>query len=157
MSKKRPRGQSRFSEFLHAADLGRYDPHVVPDDQLYCDTIVSVLGPPMSGWIPELVYRVAIDQQTGLNVDWAIMTNAYRVEDGAKGDRRRVERIDICESEVHYHRFRRSDDPDDDQGERRRIISLYAGDEVTVNYQWDLQFSLLSHEWEQRLRRWIDG
>ncbi|MBB2990272.1 hypothetical protein FHR72_001740 [Mycolicibacterium iranicum] len=129
MSKKSPRKQSRIAEFLHA-DLGRYDPHSCPEDQLYRDTIVSVLGAAMDGWVPELVFRLAIDHRTGLNIDWAIMTHAYRIEDGAKGDRRRVERIDICESEVHYHRFRRSDDPDDDQGERRRIISLYADDAV---------------------------
>lgn len=156
MAKKGKRGPSRLSQFLEA-DLGRYDPTVFHEDWLYRDKIVSVLGAPMDGWVPELVYRLAIDQRTGLNVDWAIMTYAFREETGATGDRRRVERIDICESEVHLHRFRRSDDPADDQGERRRIISLYAGDEATVSHQWDEQMMAHSREWEYRMRRWIDG
>lgn len=156
MGKRNRRKSSRISEFL-AADLGKYHPSVFPEEHLYRDKIASVLGAPMDGWIPELVYRLAIDKRTGLNVDWAIMTYAFRVEDGAAGPRRRVERIDVCESEVHYHRFRRSDDPDDDQGERHRIVSLYAGDAATVNHQWDLQMTLHSREWDKRLRRWIDG
>jgi hypothetical protein len=135
----------------------KYDVSAFPEDLLYRDKVVSVLGPPIDGWIPELAFRYAVFQPIGLNVDWAIMLNARRTEDGTYAPRRRVERIDICHSEVHFHRFRRSGDPDDDQGERKAIISLYAGDEATVNDQFDLQMMRLSHDWELRMRRWIDG
>jgi hypothetical protein len=153
------RGKKRVlgvSGFLHT-ELARYDVTQFPEDILYRDKVASILGAPMDGWTPELVFRYAICQPLGLNVDWAIMTYARRVEGGGSGPRRRVERIDICESEVHVHRFRISNDPDDDQGERRTIVSLYAGDEATVSRQWDIQMQLLSREWPQRMERWLDG
>jgi len=134
-----------------------YDPaNLFDEDDLARDKVVGVLGEPIDGWVPELVYRYAL-HRSGLMVDWAIMLDTYRVEHGSDEPRRRVERIDICESEVHVHRFRRSDDPDDDQGERATILPLYAGDEVTVDRQWDEQFAILNREWRQRMRRWIDG
>jgi len=138
-------------------ELPRYEVGKFPVDDLYGDKVVSILGAPINGWVPELVYRYAIFVPLGLNVDWAIMLYARRVEDRGSGARRRVERIDICDSEVHIHRFRRSDDPADDQGERSAIVSLYAGDEATVSHQWDIQMQWLSHEWPQRMRRWLDG
>ncbi|MCV7424391.1 hypothetical protein H7K45_27980 [Mycobacterium yunnanensis] len=157
MSPRRERQPPPVTAFL-AQTLGGYDAAAqFPEDLLYRDKIASTLGPPIRGWIPELVFRYAIFQPLELNVDWAIMLYARPVGDSSKEARRRVERIDICDSEVHTHRFRMSDDPDDDQGQRKKLISLYAGDEATVSRQYDLQMSYLSREWEQRMRRWLDG
>lgn len=148
----------RVTEHLATGQLNRYDPTSFPADFLDRDKVISQLGAAVDGWVPELVFRYAIYVPLGLNVDWAIMIDAYREDDLDSGEsRRRVERIDICDSEVHIHRFRQSDDPLDDQGRRSRIISLYAGDETTVSRQWDLQLAKLSREWPERLRRWIDG
>lgn len=36
-------------------------------------------------------------------------------------------------------------------------MSISAGDEVTVNDAYELQLALLSREWPERIRRWIDG
>jgi hypothetical protein len=156
MNRRRRRRTMGVGDFL-TADLGRYDPLAFPEDLLYRDEVVSILGAPMDGWVPELVYRYAVLVPTGLNVDWAIMLNAYRVEDGGAGPRRQVERVDICHSEIHTHRFRRSGDPNDDLGERTRIMSLYAGNEATVSREWDVEMVIISREWQKRLRRWIDG
>lgn len=136
--------------------LSPYDSSRFPEDTLYKDTIVSVLGAAMDGWVPELVYRYEIYAPLGLNVNWAIMINA-RPEGDPSAPRRRVERIDICHSEIHIHRFRLSDDPDNDQGERISILSLHAGDEATVSTQWDMLLAQLSREWPERMRRWLDG
>ena len=158
MSRKRAARSMRVTEHLASGQFSPYDPTTFPEDLLYRDKVVSQLGAAVDGWIPELVYRYAIHGPLGINVDWAIMINAYREDDTDTGEtRRRVERIDICDSEVHIHRFRQSDDPHDDQGRRSRIISLYTGDEATVNRQWDMQMANLSREWPERLRRWIDG
>lgn len=158
MRGKRRTPSTRIAEYLVSPQLDPYDPTVFPEEFLERETVVSQLGAAVDGWVPELVFRYSIHRQLGLNIDWAIMIDAYRHNDLDTGhSRRRVERIDICDSEVHIHRFRRSDDPSDDQGRRSRILSLYAGDEATVNRQWDLQMTSLSHEWPKRLRRWIDG
>ncbi|OBF91044.1 hypothetical protein A5791_15790 [Mycobacterium sp. 852002-51163_SCH5372311] len=131
-----------------------YDPKAYPDT--YRDHVVSVLhDTPIDGWIFELVFRFAIYR--GLNVDWAIMINARAAVDGAKAERRPVERIDICHSEVHCHTFGRSSDPADELGERRTIMALVANDAVKVSRAWDEQMELISREWPQRVRRWIDG
>jgi hypothetical protein len=156
VSRKGKRTAPPVRAFL-TQDLGTYDVTVFPEDRLYRDKVASVLGSAMDGWIPELVYRFAILAPVALNVDWAIMMYARRADEGSSATRRRVERIDICDSEVHIHRFRLSDNPDDDQGERKKVASLYTGDEVTVSRHWDLQMALLSREWESRMRRWIDG
>lgn len=156
MGRRRTKRVLGVAGFLHE-ELPRYEVGQFPVDDLYRDKVVSILGAPIDGWTPELVYRYAIYAPLGLNVDWAIMLYARRVEDGGSGARRRVQRIDICDSEVHVHRFRRSDDPADDQGERSMIVSLYAGDEATVSHQWDVQMQWLSREWPQRMRRWLDG
>lgn len=156
MGSRPRRRRTKVSAFLQST-LPHYDVTIYTEADLFRDKVVSTLGAPVDGWVPELVYRYAIHQQTGLNVDWAIMLYAYRSEDGARGDRRRVERIDICDSEVHTHRFRLSDEPDDDQGERTTVTSLYAGNEATVNHQWDVQMAILSREWPDRMRRWLDG
>jgi hypothetical protein len=132
-----------------------YDPAAYPPDEVYKDTVVSVLGPPIEGWVFELVYRYAIYR--GLNVDWAIMIWARHVDDGVNAVRRPVQRIDICHSEVHSHEFLRSSNPTDEQGERNPIVSLTANDAVTVSREWDEQMALLSREWPARVRRWIDG
>ena len=136
--------------------LAPYDPSRFPEDAIYKDTIVSVLGAPMDGWIPELVYRYEIYAPLGLNVNWAIMLNARPAED-ASAPRRRVERVDLCHSEIHIHRFRRSSHPDDDLGERSPIMSLHTGDEATVSNEWDNQMALISRDWPDRMRRWLDG
>lgn len=132
-----------------------YDPKGYPEDELHRDTVVSVLGPPIDGWLFELVYRYAIYR--GFNVDWAIMINARRADEGSKAPRRNVLRIDICHSEVHRHIFTQSSDPDDDQGIRQSIVSLSNGDAATVSRQWDHQMAALSRTWERRVREWIDG
>ena len=156
MGRRRTRRVLGVTGFL-GTELPRYDPSQFADEDLYPDKVASILGAPIDGWTPELVFRYAVYRPLQLNVDWAIMLYARRVEDGGSGPRRRVERIDICDSEVHVHRFRRSGDPDDDQGERHTIVSLYAGDEATVSHQYDLQMQWLSREWPKRLRRWLDG
>lgn len=132
-----------------------YNPKDYPDDRVSRDTVVSVLGAPIDGWLFELVYRFAIFR--GYNIDWAIMINARRVEDGSKADRRKVLRIDICHSEVHRHIFRQSSDPADDLGIRETIMSLSSQDAVRVSQQWDAQMVLISRTWHQRAREWIDG
>lgn len=136
--------------------LAPYDPSRFPEDALYEDTIVSVLGAPMDGWTPELVYRYEIYAPLGLIVNWAIMLNARPAED-ASAPRRLVERVDLCHSEIHVHRFRRTSDPDDNLGERSTIASLHTGDEATVNDEWERQMALISREWPERMRRWLDG
>ncbi len=137
--------------------IGRYDPEVYPPELLDPDKIASQLGAPIDGWTPELVYRYAILLPEGLNVDWAIMIDVYRVDEMGETIRRRVRRIDICESEIHVHHFRQSGDPDDHQGRREVLMSISAGDEVTVSREFDAQLALLSREWQARVRRWIDG
>jgi hypothetical protein len=132
-----------------------YNPKDYPEDTLDRDTLVSVLGPPIDGWLFELVYRFAIHR--GYNIDWAIMINARRVEEGSKAKRRNVLRIDICHSEVHRHIFKQSGDPVDDLGIRETIMSLSNGDGVKVSRQWDEQMVLISRTWQQRVREWIDG
>lgn len=137
--------------------IADYNPNVYPEDYLDRDLIVGQLGAEIDGWTPELVYRYAIFLPDGLNVDWAMMIYVYRAGKASESTRRRVERIDICESEIHVHTFRQSDDPDDDQGRRTVLASISAGDAVTVSRAFDEQLALLSREWSKRVRRWIDG
>lgn len=155
--KRKPRRHQVKSITVGYPPIGEqpYDPADYPADELYRDKVVSILGPPLDGWIFELVYRYAIYR--GLNIDWAIMIWARRAEDGINAERRRVQRIDICHSEVHCHEFRCSSDPDDDLGERSLIVSLRTNDGVTVSREWDKQMALVSQEWPERVRRWIDG
>ena len=137
--------------------IGEYDPEAYPPELLFSDKTAGQLGAPIDGWIPELIYRYAILMPEGLTVDWAIMIDVYRVDENGDTIRRRVERIDICESEIHIHHFRQSDDPDDDQGRREVLMSISAGDEVTVSRAYDEQLHYLSREWQGRVRRWVDG
>jgi hypothetical protein len=132
-----------------------YDPKDYPEDELNRDTIVSVMGAPIDGWLFELVYRFAIWK--GFNVDWAIMIFARRVDEGSQAERRKVLRIDICHSEVHRHIFQKSSDPADDLGIRETIMSLSSGEGAKVSGQWDYQMALVSRTWEQLVREWIDG
>jgi hypothetical protein len=132
-----------------------YNPKDYPEDELYRDDVVSVLGEPIDGWLFELVYRYAIYK--AYNIDWAIMIFARRTDQGPKAARRKVLRIDICHSEVHRHIFKQGSDPADDQGIRETILSLSSGDGVKVNDQWDYQMTVVSHTWQQRAREWIDG
>ena len=133
-----------------------YSPKDYPDGDVCRDHVVSVLNDaPIDGWLFELVYRYGIYR--GLTVDWAIMLNARAAADGPKAERRRVERIDICHSEVHRHSFTRSSDPEDEQGKRTTIQPLTAGDAVKVSKAYDDQLALLSREWPERARSWIDG
>jgi hypothetical protein len=134
-----------------------YDPTVYPPDQLDPDKIASQLGTPIDGWVPELIIRYCILIPRALNVDWALMIDVYHVDEDGETVRRRVERIDICHSEIHVHEFRQSDDPTDDQGRRKVLESISAGDEVRVCRAYDEQLALLSREWQARVRRWIDG
>lgn len=67
--------------------------------------------PPYEGWRGELTYRVALDR--GRYVDWALMLDVSQhdaVEQllltGTRVQRRHVERIDCCDSEIHRHLFR---------------------------------------------------
>ncbi|MBE5471601.1 hypothetical protein E3G67_003551 [Mycobacteroides abscessus] len=155
--KRRPRRQQVLS--ITAGYLPRqtapYDPAAYPDDLLIRDKVASILGGPIGGWNFELVYRFAIFH--GLNIDWAIMLNAVKDADGLCAERRRVERIDICHSEVHRHTFRLSSDPDDNLGDRTVIQSISADDAVIVNREYDKQMDFVSREWELRARRWLDG
>ncbi|WP_156670020.1 hypothetical protein [Mycobacterium sp. E3305] len=133
-----------------------YSPKVYPDAEIYRDHVVSVLNDaPIDGWVFELVFRYGIYR--GLNVDWAIMINARAAADGPRAERRRVERTDICHSEVHCHKFSNSSDPADTLGERTTIMPLTEGQAVRVSRAYDEQMSLLSREWPERVRRWIDG
>ncbi len=155
---RRNRDKRRQQRELDVRDVvGKYEPSVYPPESLDEDKIVGQLGAPIDGWTPELIYRYAILKRDGLNVNWAIMIDAYRVTENDEEIRRSVERIDICESEVHVHSFRQTDDPDDDQGRREVLMSISAGDAVIVSREFDIQLALLSHEWPSRFRRWIDG
>lgn len=131
-----------------------YDPGEYPDPEVHRDTRAGLLGT-FDGWEFELVYRYGIYR--GLTIDWAIMIYARRVDEGRQALRRLVQRIDICHSQVHRHEFRCSSDPNDDQGIRTTIVSLSADDATTVNHEYDVQMALLSREWPQRVRIWIDG
>lgn len=133
----------------------KYDPRGYPEDELYRDTSAGVMGAAIDGWLFELVYRFAIYR--GLNIDWAIMINARRADEGSKAERRSVLRIDICHSEVHRHIFTQSSDPDDDLGIRQSIVSLSNGDAATVSRQYDDQMAAISRTWQRRAREWIDG
>ena len=156
--KKPKRQQVRdLSSGMPPTEILDYDPQVYPPERLDRDKTAGQLGAPIDGWIPELVYRYAILLPDGLNVDWAIMIDVYRLDESGQIVRRRVERIDICHSEIHVHSFRRSDDPDDDVGRRETLMSISAGDAVRVSRAYDLQLALLSREWQLRVRRWIDG
>lgn len=159
-SSRKPRRREVYS--INAGYLPdqpqKYNPRDYPDAEVFRDTVVTVLNDePIDGWKFELVFRFGIYR--GLNVDWAIMLNARTASPtpGAKRLRRLVERIDICHSELHTHSFTQSSDPADDQGERTTIMSLSAGDAVIVSRAYDEQMALLSREWPQRARRWIDG
>lgn len=138
-------------------DSGDYRPDAFPIETLDSDKIVGPLGSPLDGWNFELIYRYAIQLLTGLNVNWAIMIDAYKWNEDGRSVRRRVERIDICDSEIHTHTFRQSDDPRDRAGRRTVHESISAGDEVRVSRAFDEHLALLSREWEARVRRWIDG
>ena len=138
--------------------VGEYDPHKYSTESLQHEEIASDLGPPIDGWVPQLTYRFTTYVPAALIVDWAIMLNVYRVsENHDDAHRRRVQRIDICESEVHVHEFRRSDDPNDDQGRRVVLMSISADDDARVSGEFALQMGYLSQEWPERVRRWIDG
>ena len=119
----RNRGKRRQQQ-EQQGQIQPYDPTVYPPDQLDPDKIVSQLGAPIDGWTPELIFRFAILRRRALYVDWALMFDVYRIDEDDKTVRRRVERIDICHSEVHVHEFRQSDDPADDQGRRKVLMSI---------------------------------
>lgn len=139
--------------------LAKYDPEGFPEERLWRQKIASQLGAPIDGWTPELIYRLAVLEPAQLNVDWAIMIDVYRVEADGEVIRRRVERIDICHSQVHVHVFRQSDDPSDDQGRKTVLTSISAGDEAIVSMEFDRQQELLfeDDDWRRRVERWIDG
>ena len=84
--------------------------------------------------------RYAILIPEGLNLEWAIMIDIYRIDEAGQVIGRRVERIDICESEIHVHHFRRSDDPDDDQGCREVIEAISAASfgVAPIRLSWSL-------------------
>lgn len=136
---------------------GEYDPRQFRTDQLHTDKTVAQLGAPIDGWTPELIYRYSILIPASLCIDWAIMIDVYRIDENGAAARRRVQRIDICHSEVHLHEFRQSDDPADDQGRRTVLQSISAGDALTVDREFGVQLTLLARDWPDRVRRWIDG
>jgi hypothetical protein len=152
----RNRELRRQEEELREA-VGNYDPEQFPQDRLDPDMIVGTLGAPVDGWTPELIYRYEQLLPERLTVNWAIMVDVFRVDQSGNTIRRKVERIDICHSEIHIHRFRRSDDPEDDLGERDVLMSISAGDEHIVSREFEVQLQLLSLEWPRRVERWIDG
>jgi hypothetical protein len=158
---KAARNREKRRQQQHDVDLrpvvGEYDPTAYPPELLDPDKIVGQLGAPMDGWTPELTYRYATLIAEDLTIDWAIMIDVHRVELDGTVTRRLVERIDICESEIHIHHFRQSSDPRDHAGRREILTSISAGDKVTVSRAFDEQLALLSREWPTRVRRWIDG
>lgn len=88
----------RVTEFL-AAELPLHNPATYPDE-LDTDKYVGSLGLTVDGWAPKLAWRMSRLRHYGTLVDWAIMIDAYREEAGPAGSRRRVERIDVCHSEL---------------------------------------------------------
>ena len=107
------------------------------------------------------MYRFAIYRD--LYVDWAIMLWAtwdnlqHLLSEGTPAERRRIERTDCCESQIHRHLFTINSDPDDDQGQRIEITPLRSGDAIKVDREFDTQLALVSRQWEERTRRWLDG
>jgi hypothetical protein len=154
MGKGRRKGASRRAA---PAAEAPYDPKRYAPERLYADKVVGQLGASVDGWTPELVYRYAILVPESLCVDWAIMVDVYRLDGSGEVIRRRVERIDICHSEIHVHEFRQSDDPLDDHGRKRVLMSISAGEEVTVDREYGRQLDQLAVDWLDRVRRWIDG
>ncbi len=149
--------RNRRKRRKQSTGLARYDQDGFPEKRLFRDKIAGQLGAPIDGWVPEVIYRYAALTPEWLVVDWAIMIDVYRVEADGEVTRRRVERIDICHSEIHVHVFRQSDDPGDDQGRKTVLTSISAGDEVIVSRAYDEQLALLFADWQLRVERWIDG
>jgi len=150
-------GRNRRKRTEQSTALAKYDQVGFPEELLFRDKIVGQLGSPIDGWVPQLIYRYAALTPEWLVVDWAIMVDVYRVEANGEETRRRVERIDICHSEVHVHVFRQSDDPSDDQGRKTVLTSISAGDEVIVSRAYEEQLAMVFADWQLRVERWIDG
>jgi hypothetical protein len=113
------------------------------------------------GWRGELTWTYALDH--GLIVDWALMLDVLRVdaplnvaEHGLR-ERRRVERVDSCDSQIHRHLFTINSDPDDNDGEREILIRLSENDADIVDRECQHYLDMLVKYWQERARRWLDG
>jgi hypothetical protein len=119
------------------------------------------LEPPFQGWRGELTWKYAMHR--GVIVDWALMLDVFDTtapvdlaNDGPR-KRRHVERVDCCDSQIHRHIFTINSDPADEDGERRVLRPLTAGDEAIVDSECDHYFAMINMDWAERVRRWRDG
>jgi len=139
---------------------GQYLPKVLYPDR-FEDRTSFPLEPPFQRWKGELTWTFAYYR--GVMVDWALMLDVIRAdapinvaEDGPR-ERRRVERVDCCDSQMHRHLFTINSDPNDNDGEREIFRELTANDADIVDSEFYHYFEMLIKHWEERVRRWLDG
>ncbi|BBZ80036.1 hypothetical protein MANY_53730 [Mycolicibacterium anyangense] len=75
---------------------------------------------------------------------------------GTRVQRRHVERIDCCDSEIHRHLFSINSDPNDHDGERESLRELTADDAAIVDSEFDVHLAMMLQDWQERVRRWLD-
>jgi len=137
-----------------------YFPKVLYPDR-FEDQTSFPLEPPFQGWKGELTWTFSYYR--GIMVDWALMLDVIRsdapIDVAVHGprERRRVERVDCCDSQIHRHLFTINSDPDDDDGERQIFRELTANDADIVDGEFHHYFDMLIGHWPERVRRWLDG
>jgi hypothetical protein len=131
----------------------KYLPKIPYPDRDMDETLIS-LGPPVAGYLGELIWKYALYR--GRMVDWALMLFVIPAESpielATKGprQRRQVERVDCCESEINRHVFTINSDPEDNLGERAVLRPLRANDADIVDSEFN-------HYYEMMLRDWPEG
>ena len=138
----------------------KYLPKILYPDRFEDETSFA-LEPPFQGWKGELIWAFAYDR--GVMVDWALMLNVIdadapiNVAELGPRQRRRVERVDCCDSQIHRHLFTINSDPDDNDGEREIFRELTANDADVVNREFHHYYDQMIKHWTERVRRWLDG
>ncbi len=162
-NRRKPPRRERYS--ISAGYPPNPPPQPYLPEILYPDRVEDVtsfaLEPPFAGWRGELTWTYALYR--GLVVDWALMLYVVRadapidVEAHGPRERRRVERVDCCDSQIHRHLFTINSEPEDNDGEREVFRQLSANDADIVNGELDHYFQMMIKHWPERVRRWLDG
>lgn len=138
----------------------KYLPKILYPDR-FEDETSFILGPPFEGWVAELRWKAAYYREH--IVDWALMLDVIDADDPVNvaelgpRDRRRVERVDCCDSQIHRHLFTINSDPDDNDGEREPFKELTANDADVVNDEFNHYYDQMIRHWRERVRRWRNG
>jgi hypothetical protein len=138
----------------------KYLPKILYPDRFEDETSFA-LEPPFEGWRGELIWSYATYH--GRMVDWALMLYVVRadapIELATKGprERRQVERVDCCDSQIHRHLFTINSDPEDNDGEREVFRQLSANDADIVDSEFNFYFDMMIKHWSERVRRWLNG